>query len=424
VDQAQMIGVGVGLGVPLLLLLIVFIKTHTVICQPNELVILSGRGERGYRVLKGGYGFRRPFVESVARLPLTLLPIELHLHKVMCQGMIPVRVEARANVKMAGSEKAGMDAAIERFLGKGSEAVRKASEQALEGALRGVLATRDPEAANLERLEICAEAAERARKELADLGILLGFLQIQELADEQGYLEAIGRKRSAEVNRDARVAEARAEAEARKVAAEQKRLGREAEIAAELEVIEKENALAVRRSELEAAARKASQKAAVAGEITRVEEETELQARRAELAEKREQADTVIPARAEKEALTLRAEGASAQIREDGRATAAALEEMRGQWADGEAKDLFLIQLLPTLLDKVTRVVADNLRIDKLTILDGGDGQGLPNAVKNLTNSAVVMVEQVKNATGIDLGDLARQEGRQDAAELPKELDS
>jgi hypothetical protein len=93
---------------------------------------------------------------------------------------------------------------------------------------------------------------------------------------------------------------------------------------------------------------------------------------------------------------------------------------MRKQWGDGASRDLFLIQLMPELLDKVTRVVADNLRVDKLTILDGGDGNGMPAYVQNLTKSAVVMLEQLKNATGIDLAELAKK--RADTEQVPKEL--
>jgi hypothetical protein len=51
-----------------------------------------------------------------------------------------------------------------------------------------------------------------------------------------------------------------------------------------------------------------------------------------------------------------------------------ALELLRHQWQDGKAENLFLIHFMPELLDKVTRVVADNLRVDKLAILDGGNG--------------------------------------------------
>ena len=99
---------------------------------------------------------------------------------------------------------------------------------------------------------------------------------------------------------------------------------------------------------------------------------------------------------------------------------------MQSQVEDGADSDLFLIQMLPGLLDKITRVVADNLRVDKLTILDGGGdagGEGLPNYVRNVTSSAVVMLEQLKNATGVDLARIAESSASGSAgSEVPKEL--
>jgi len=255
-----------------------------------------------------------------------------------------------------------MDAAVERFLGKGSEAVTKAAKQALEGALRGVFATMTPEEANSNRLQLAGDAAEAARKDLSQLGIVLDFLQIQEITDDEGYLQAIGRQQNAAVQRDARIAEATADADARKVAAEQKRISREAEIGAESEVIERENALEVKRADLAAEENKAREKASVAGQIVRAEEETKLQAERAALQEKQQEADVIIPARAKKEARFMSAEADAARILENGRATAEAIERMEAQWKDGSNRDLFLIQLLPELTDKVTSVLADNLR--------------------------------------------------------------
>jgi len=239
--------------------------------------------------------------------------------------------------------------------------------------------------------------------------------------DAQGYLVAIGRRRNAAVQRDAKVAEATADAEARQVAAEQQRVGREAEIAAEQAIIKHENALAVERANLLAEENRASERAGVAGHIARVSEEIELHAKRVDLAEKKKEADIVVPASAKRKAMMLEAEGHAARILEDGRAKAQAIELLKEQWQNGDAENLFLIHLMPELIDKVTRVVSENLRIDKLTILDGGSGEGLPAYVKNLTNSAVTMVEQMKNATGVDIAKLAN--GRGGDTELPKELD-
>ncbi len=99
------------------------------------------------------------------------------------------------------------------------------------------------------------------------------------------------------------------------------------------------------------------------------------------------------------------------------------VELMREQWQDGKTHELFMIRMYPELLDKVTRVVADNLRVEKLTILDGGDGDGLPTHVRNLTKTAVVMLEQMKNATGVDLAKLAGTAKGAPGADIPKELD-
>ena len=430
-DQAQLTGIALGLGALALLLILVFIKANMVICQPNEVVVIAGRRRKlpdgtvvGYRIIRGGRGFKWPFIESVKRLPLTTRTIDIDLSKVLCAGMIPVNIEGRANVKIAGREEEGLENAIERFLGKGIDAVDRTSKQVLDGSLRGIVATVSPEDANERRLEIAEQTAERAREDLRRLGIVLDFFQIQSISDDQGYLEAIGRKRNAEVLRDAQIAEAEADAEAREVSAEQQRIGREAEIKAEKAIIQHENELAVQRADLLAEANRAEEKASVAGEIARAEEQVVLETTRAELSAKREEADTVVPARARREAALLKAEGKAAKILENGRAMSEAVELMRNQVQAGATEDLFLIQMLPGLLDKVTRVVADNLRVDKLTILDSGDGEGLPTYVKNLTNSAITMLEQLRNATGVDLERLAMTAAERDktkGSDLPKE---
>ena len=120
-DQAQLIGIALGLGILAVFLIIIFIKSNMVICQPNEVVILAGRKRKladgtvvGYRVICGGRGFKRPFVESVKRLPLTTRTVDIHLSKVLCAGMIPVNIEGRANVKLAGRDEEGLESATVR----------------------------------------------------------------------------------------------------------------------------------------------------------------------------------------------------------------------------------------------------------------------------------------------------------------------
>jgi flotillin len=427
-DQAQMIGIAVGLGSLAILLLVIFIKTNIVICRPNEVVVLSGKKRRlpdgrilGYRIIRGGRGFKWPFLETVNKLPLTTRMVEIRLSRVLCAGMIPISVEGRGNVKLAGREEDGLESAVERFVEKGVEAVDRTAQHVLEGVLRGVLASVSPEQANANRIELAEKVVAKAREDLSRLGIVLDFFQIQNISDDHQYLEAIGRKRTAEVLRDARMAEATADAEARKVAAAQSQLGRQAEIAAEMEIIEHENQLALKRAALETESNRARERASMASNIARLEEQVVLEEKRVELSSKKQEADTIIPAEARRKALQLEAEGEASKIFEDGRATARAIELMRKEWQNGDSHDLFMIRMFPDLLEKVTRVVAENLRVDRLTILDSGDGNGLPSHVKNVANSAIVLLEQLKSATGVDLAKIARNAEGKTGVELPKE---
>ncbi len=430
--MSQIIGIGIAIGIVAVMLTIVFIKANLVICQPNEVLIISGRRRKlpdgtvvGYRIIKGGRGFRVPIVESVKRISLNNMPIEIKINKALSKGIIPINVDGRANVKIAGSEQEGLSNAIERFLGKNLNEVAQVAKETIEGSLRGVLATVTPEEANAQRLELAEKVAEQARTDLRKLGLVLDFLKIQNISDDQGYLEAIGRKKNAEVVKNARIAEATAEAEARVVAAEQKRKGSVAESEAEMDIAEAENKLSIHRAKLAAETNRAEQRAKVAGDIARVEEEQRLEASRVELNKKKYEAEVVIPSEAEKTAAELKARGEAAKILEDGKATAEAIKLMQAHWKNGNTRELFLIQMLPELLDKVTNVIADNLHIEKLTVLDSGNGNGLPTHVKNLTNTVVTVLEQLKNATGLDLPGLlqnASNKKTKNNSEIPKEL--
>ncbi|RMF64184.1 MAG: hypothetical protein D6743_09670, partial [Calditrichaeota bacterium] len=186
-----------------------------------------------------------------------------------------------------------------------------------------------------------------------------------------------------------------------------------------------ENKLKVHQAELAAESNRSEQRARVAGDIAKVEEEQKLEDARVRLNRKKYEAEVVVPSEAEKRAAELRAEGEAARILQDGKATAEAIRMMQEQWQDGATRDLFLIQLLPELLDKVTKVVADNLHIEKLTVLDSGNGNGLPTHVRNLTGSAVAILEQLKTATGLDLPGLLQgtlEKKQKNGSELPKEV--
>jgi flotillin len=414
-----MLGFLIGIIIIVCLVILAFIKANLRICHPNEILVFSGRKRRlkdgtevGYRIIKGGRGLKIPIIESVSQLPLTTIPIDLELTGALTNGIIPINIQAMANVKIAGSEEEGLSNALERFLGKNIDDVSKVAKENIEGSLRGVLATLTPEEANSNRLEFAEKVAQDARSDLKMLGLVLDTFKIKHLSDNEGYLEAIGRRKNAEVRRDAQITEANAEAEARLVAAEAKKKGNVAEAVADMSIVDAENELRVKKADLAAVSNRAEAKSKVASDIARIGEEQKLEKQRVEMNKSKYEADVVVPARAEKEAKELKAVGEAARIAEDGKATAEAVRVLREQWEKEDTRELFLIQQLPDILDKVTKVVSDNLSIDKVTIVDSGDGHGIPAYVKGVTGSIVAIFEQIKNATGLDIPEILRAKAK------------
>ncbi|MBW2077135.1 MAG: flotillin family protein [Deltaproteobacteria bacterium] len=409
----------IGLGIIAILVILAFIKANLRICHPNEILVFSGGKRRlkdgtliGYRIIKGGRGLKIPITESVSRLPLTTIPIDLELTGALSKGIIPINIQAMANVKIAGSEEEGLSNALERFLGKNISDISQVAKENIEGSLRGILATLTPEEANSNRLEFSEKVSQQAKSDLKRLGLVLDTFKIKHISDAEGYLDAIGRRKNAEVRRDARITEANAEAEARLVAAEAKKKGNVAEAEADMTIVEAENKLRVKKADLAAEANMAEAKAEVASDIARVEQEQKLEETRVERNRMKYEADIIVPARAQKEAQELKAIGEAARIAEDGKATAEAVRVLREQWEKEDTRELFLIQQLPDILDKVTKVVSDNLSIDKVTIVDSGDGHGMPAYVKGVTGSIVAIMEQIKNATGLDIPDILRAKAK------------
>ncbi len=396
------IGIAMALGMAGVLALLAFIKTHVVVCAPNEAVIFSGR-KKGFRVIRGGRGFRRPLIETVSRISLNTIPIDVKVQKALSAGMISLDVEGIATVKISGKTGSGLENAVERFLGKSSHEIQTVARQTLEGSLRGVLATRTPEDANAGRLAVSEETSEAVRADFDRLGLVLDTFKIQNLSDSEGYLDAIGRKRSALVQRDAKVAEARAESEARDVAATSKRDAVVAETSAEGAIVDAEHGVRIRRAERSAEANRAEEIAEIARAIARAEEGRRLEEIRGERNKLRELANTIVPAEAASKAKALAAEGDAARIRENGKATADALGRIKQQWTDEETREIMLLQMLPQILDKVTRVLQENLHVERLTVVDTGDGEGLGNHVRGLTGSIAAFLEELKTSTGVDV---------------------
>lgn len=380
------------------------IRANLKICQPNEVLIFSGRSralpdgsKMGYRVIRGGRGFRIPLLERVDRLALNTIPIDLTVTNAYSKGGIPLRVRAIANVKVASAEPS-LNNAVERLLGKNLEEIQTIAKETLEGNLRGVLALLTPEEVNEDRLKFAKELLQEADDDLSALGLQLDTLKIQSVEDDRGYLDAIGRQQTAHIISAAEIAEAEKEKAARLVQAR-----------ADKAIAEAENEVRIVRARLAAESEAEEAKVAVAALVAEAQARQELALQEIDLAEKRQRADVVVAAEAERHAKEEIARGNAARILEDGRAEVEVLKEklMLWQQAGPDAERLFLVQMLPDIVKEVIKTV-DNLKIDKLTVVDSGNGSGVPAVFNQIAGATPALLESLKASTGVDIAAVLR----------------
>ncbi len=390
------------------------IRANLKICQPNEVLIFSGRQNKlsdgstvGYRVIRGGRGFRIPIIEKVDRLFLNTIPLDLTINNAYCRGGIPLTVRAIANVKVASTE-AELNNAVERLLGKPWEEIQMIAKETLEGNLRGVIAKLTPEEVNEDRLKFARELLDEADSDMNALGLQLDTLKIQSVEDDRGYLDAIGRQSSANVIAAAEIVEAQ-KLEAAKLA----------QAKADKSIVEAENDVRLVRARLDAQAVAEEAKVAVAAKVAEAKAEQELAQQEIMLAEKRQRAEIIVAAEAERQAKEEIAKGNAARIFEDGNAEVEVLKKKLELWheAGSEAEKLFLIQMLPDILSQVVKTV-DNLQIDKITVVDSGQGSGggVPAVFSQIAGSTPALLESLKASTGVDIAGMLSKVNPEDEA--------
>lgn len=451
------------------IVVVMMINKLLMVCHPNEVIVISGKKRKlpdgtviGYRLISGGRSIRWPVVERAARMSLETIPIELSVKNAYSKGGIPLSVEAIANVKINSNEPS-FGNAVERFLGKPFNDIHKIAKDTLEGNLRGVLATLTPEEVNEDRLKFAQSLIGEADNDLDQLGLQLDTFKIQNVSDDAGYLDSIGRRKTAEVISEARKAEAQRTAEAEeaealsrqqaeiakakseqeiktaqinahqgvevseahaqqmaeiaKAEAEQEiktaqiKARQEVEVSqavAQQSIEQEENNLRIKKAELEREAIIKEKEAEVAGEKAKAKYEQEMEEERILLQKKRLMADVIEPARADKQAKELTAQGDAAPILEKGKANLEVLAEMISvyQNANGDGEKVFMLNMLPDIIEQLTETVG-KVTIDKVSVIDSGSGNGGGNGVSRFINqlpSALISLsEQIENATGVNI---------------------
>ncbi len=195
---------------------LMLISRNYIKVSPNQAAVISGRRRRltdgstvGYRQVRGGATLVVPFLEKVEYLDLNVITVPLATSRAYTSQGVPVSVKAVANVKIKGDDES-LRAAAERFLGMPQDQFHGLIFQTLEGHLRAILGTLTVEEINNDRQSFAQKLTSEAAGDLEKMGIGLDALTIQEISDEEGYLDALGKRRTAEVKRDAEIGQAEA----------------------------------------------------------------------------------------------------------------------------------------------------------------------------------------------------------------------
>jgi flotillin len=311
---------------------------------PDKAMVIYGRrvakaGKKGYSVLTGGGKFIIPIIEGVDFLPLDVRTLILSVTDIV------------TDVKTSGA-KVNIEIAT----------------KTLEGHVRGICATMTIETINSDRDTVSERVQNMATKDLRNMGIEIRSFVISDLEDERGYLDALGRKRTAEVIRDARIGEAVANREATIREAESARDGEKANSDAEAQVAiyHKDRDIISQRAESEVQVEKANRdisfelqdkkrrqeliKEQVQIEIEERQKKIELQEREIDRKTKEQEAEHVVPARAAADAKVAEAEGEKGKIqklaeakREQLRITAEGERDQLKMVAEGESEKLKLL---------------------------------------------------------------------------------
>jgi flotillin len=237
----------VGLVFVIFIFIAVWASRYTKV-GPNQVLVVSGRQHRvtgadgkvalrGFRIVKGGGTFIIPVVEKADVLSLELLTIDVQTPEVYTSKGVPVKVDGVAQIKVKGDD-VSIATASEQFLSKNVEAIKNIAMQTLEGHLRAILGTMTVEEIYQNRDAFASKVQEVAAGDMANMGLSIVSFTIRDIRDTQGYLDALGKPRIAQVKRDAVIAQAEADRDSAIRAAQAAQAGQEAKFKADTKIAE------------------------------------------------------------------------------------------------------------------------------------------------------------------------------------------
>ena len=396
---------------------------------PNEVLIISGRRGRtddvGYRIVRGGGTYVRPFREKVQRMSLELMQFDVRTPETYTVHGVPVGIDGVCMVKIDGSAD-GIERAAQQFLSRGPDDIVRTALQAVEGHMRAAVGGLSIEDIYKDRQKLVAAARDLAEPDLHRMGLEIVSLTVRNISDKQGYLEALGRPRTAQVKRDAIRGEAEAEREA-------KAARYEADLAIEQSRRDYETKRATFKAEGRRAAAEADLSYDLQKAITRqqvraeeltveiVERQKAIELMQAEVERRRREleAEVVEPAlarareiaavsEAQREEAAALGAGEADAMRLKGLAEAEAMAAKAKSWGDYNEAAITdrVLEILPELAAAVSAPLA---RTDKIVMIGSNGSSGASKITKDVTTVMAELPAVLEALTGMKLEDLAKR---------------
>ena len=164
-------------------------------CPSDRILVIYGKTAHGIssKCLHGGASFVWPVIQGFEYLDLTPIPIDIPLEGVLTKQNIRINTPSTFTVGIS-TDPSVMSNAAERLLGLQLTQVRDLARDVIFGQMRVVIATMDIEAINSDRDQLIERIADGVEAELRKVGLRLINVNIQDITDESGYLDALGKE--------------------------------------------------------------------------------------------------------------------------------------------------------------------------------------------------------------------------------------
>lgn len=437
-------------------------------CPSDKVLVVYGKtgkddqgNARSAKCIHGGAAFVWPVFQDYQYMELTPIPIDIDLRAALSKQNIRINVPSSFTVGVS-TQSDLMQNAAERLLGLSLNHIQNIAEDIIFGQLRLTIATMDIEEINADRDKFLINVSENVETELKKVGLRLINVNIKDITDESGYIEALGQEAAAHAINEAKMKVAEKERDGSIGKAEAEREQRVRVSAANATAVEGENLAAVsiansvsERKVKEASALKTYIAAEKVQSAKSLEEaytaEKEAEIKRAERDRATQYANTIISAEIAKERVQIDAEAEAEKLRREakgrGDAVFAEMEgKARGQYqqlakqAEGlsqfvkaagndpnKAVMLMVAQQLPQIA-KIQTEAIKNLKIDNVVVWDTmGNGKGDSPTTANFISGMLNVLPQYKDIfkmVGMDLPDYfgkERKEGNDIEAEIIEE---